>query len=355
MKAIIFGVLVFWVFALTISSCKSLSDSSLNELERQNRQDELCGVKRYNEREDKACGSIYLSKASSRCGVDSYKSKKSKACPGYVSFHEKREYGDKNSNPGCPKGYKPVHRENIYENKTSRSREGSGVSKKVHVRDMVVCHRAEVKKSCRRKEHGIAAYKTCRHSSHGLERYKACERPENGVAEYKKCEFYKNPTEAMAFAGLVERDIPMMRDNIVIHRGNFYAAARNERALGNFIKKYDEDPLYKEAVANLKLKFGSIFGLPYTATNYNSSDQDIKIETFKCVEGDTSGICRSAWGYQITYMWFTENISDLILVRDEMTKFKKMKIVEAVNAIIEHLQKPISTSEAEQKSKEVGK
>ncbi len=330
-------------------SCNSLSDSSLGEIKRKRKESELCGVKSYKRLENKACGTIYQKKTTHHCGVHSYHKKPNKKCPGYRPSETKDHvYSDGSNN--CPDGFRFLNRRKRYVKKKEPGRDGSVISR--HSGYWNTCVRDEVLGECELKEHGVEEYKQCRHRSHGVERYRECERPEHGVAEYKACLFYKTPDEALEFAKRVEQDVPMIRDNMLIHHGNFYMASRNKRSFGNIIKKFEGSPLYREVVSDMKTKFSSTFGEEFVSKDYDGKVDSDDISKYKCKKGnDNSHICKAAFGYQRSLAWFNENIIDLMLVRKDMIKFKKEKIATMVAIVIDKLIKEESLGRLRQADK----
>jgi len=327
------------LFAFYINGCKSTDNSAeLLELQIQNKRHPLCGIERYAEREDRNCGIVYINTQSPHCGVEEYNTGPSKSCPGYLAFQVR--HVDRNA--ACPAGFRDggIHY-------TERHRTHSpGGGKEGHVfegrpiRDYYRrCVIDEYIPTCALPEFGVYNYHFCRHPAHGIERFEVCRRPEHGVESYKQCQFYKSPEEAMEFGRRIESDLPMMRDNLIIHQGNYYAIANQEAAMVSLIARYDGDELYKAAVNDLKLKFGATFGKRYEslAVKPDGKDDAQAILTHECKEGDTSRICQSVWGYQISLQWFQENIKDIETLVADLTKFKQDAIAKSLFTIGEKL------------------
>ena len=126
---------------------------------------------------------------------------------------------------------------------------------------------------------------------------------------------------------------------MLVHHGNFYIYSRNEAAMGSLIKTYEKDPLLKEAVSDFKLKFGSTFGKIYRSEDFKEKVVTTDISKFECGTDDKTNKCKSVIGYQQARKWFAENIKDLNFIKEDMIKFKRAKVVEAVSKVIIRLQK----------------
>lgn len=326
---------IFIYVILTIPilfSCKPEPDSNLTEVTRQYSRDPICGVELYKVRESRQCGEIYRKMRARECGVERYNKRKSKACPGYLPPHS---YTAKaSSQPSCPKGYHASRRWT-----TKRTVGSRNVDREV-TDHYVTCKREEVIASCRRKEFGAELFKSCRHRVNGIEKYKSCRHLSHGVEQYQQCEFYKNPDQALAYAELIESDLPMMRDHLLIHKGNIFALQNSELALACHIKDYEASILARESIESLKIKFTAVFGKHFNSANYDCSAQVESIDEGDCQGSDESPLCRSLLGYRSARKWFEETDRDLSLIIDELRNFGQQKVSEALETVAKYLKNP---------------
>ncbi len=134
----------------------------------------------------------------------------------------------------------------------------------------------------------IVRYKGSRHRAHEIERYKEYEWSKHGIAAYKTCKFYKTPVEAKVFAGMAERDIPVIRDNKMLHHGDFYLTSDDRQSWRSLIKKFEKLTSYRELVVNLKIKFANAFNCKYSDTEYDGRVDNRRVASYKCDENDSS-------------------------------------------------------------------
>lgn len=271
---------------------------------------EECGIESYVSRADPACGvASYISTRSAACGVELHKEQQSKTCPNYLSastgyFRDScpATYQATGSNRSvclerCDECNKPRCTNTAYE---------------------VECSRSEYIPKCRLPAFGVEKYKQCVDPSHGVASYNTCARQEFGVASFNECDIRKTKAELVAYIQGLEPNIDVMGVALVQNTGNLLKLGGNETAMACYIKRWDSDPLYQDAIKELKtIQFPALFGVTYDSNNYDcSSPPPLSVPTESCSDGTSR--CKFQTAYNAALKFFETNKTEVAALLDDI-------------------------------------
>jgi hypothetical protein len=274
---------------------------------------EECGIESFAGRADPACGvTNYISTRSPVCGIETYKEQQSLECPG-------SEAGGEFWSDSCPVGFSIKERRS----RTGRcapnpDRErGGGGGGSCSVNE-VYCTKPSNILTCRLPQFGIDLYKECRNPSHGIENYNTCTREEFGVAQYKECEVRKTRAELTSYIQSLDPNIDVMGVALIQNTGNLLKLGGNETALACYIKRWDSDPLYKDAISELKtIQFPALFGVAYDPNNYDCSNPPpLSVSTQTCSDGTPR--CKFQTAYNAAISFFETNRAEVTALLDDV-------------------------------------
>ncbi len=320
------------VLSLAIVIFVSVCTPSLAALRRA----EECGVERFNSKADEVCGTpTYVLARSDKCGVELYKQQKSKECPGYVSADSNWFRLRGNASESCPQGYQFTG--------STRTITGECCDECSRPRctqiPQVYCSRPETVPTCRLAKFGVERYLECRNLAHGIESFPTCERPEFGVASYNECEIRKTRAELIPYIANLESSIDVMGVALLNSSGNLLKLDRNETGLACYIKRWESDPLYSDAISELKtIQFPALFGVPYDPNKYDcSGSSSFSPPTTAC--SDESPRCKFQTAYNASVEFFRRNreevtalLNDVVARNDETVKAR----LQALNAKLDN-------------------
>ncbi len=327
------------------------------------RREAECGVERYNSGPSPACGEpTYKLARSPACGVERYKEAKSSKCPGFISkdsrwlrdifpcsaaFPGYRETGEtKMEDVPCPDGPGSSGRggrDVLNPNPSYGAASFVSFTPKYNYIACAVrvkrCERPEVIETCRLPDFGVETYNECRNIAHEIESFPTCERPEFGVASYNECEIRKTRAELTAYIANLDPNIDVMGVALLQNTGNLLKLDSNETGLACYIKRWDSDPLFSDAISDLKtIQFPALFGVAYDPSKYNCSGQTVfSLPTTSCSDG--SPRCKFQTAYNASVEFFTRNkdevtalLDDVVARNDETVKAQ----LQALNAKLDN-------------------
>jgi hypothetical protein len=272
---------------------------------------EECGIESYISRADPACGvANYISTRSPVCGIELYKEQASPECPGSVP-----QVGEW-SNGSCSFGYNRTEQSRQVSNADVCAEKDSGPCKPY--RTEYLCVKPGSILTCRLPQFGIDLYKECRNPSHGVESYNTCTREEFGVAQYKECEVRKTRAELTSYIQSLEPNIDVMGVALIQNTGNLLKLSGNETALACYIKRWDSDPLYKDAIMELKtIQFPALFGVAYDPKNYDCSNPPpLNVSNQTC--SDATPRCKFQTAYNAALNFFEVNKAEVTALLDDI-------------------------------------
>ncbi|QMS86086.1 hypothetical protein HUN01_00185 (plasmid) [Nostoc edaphicum CCNP1411] len=277
---------------------------------------EECGIESYVSRADPICGAITTRSAA--CGVEQYKEQQSKTCPGYLSaetlWFKKWNVldSDCSSIPGTKGTYQFTG--NRRQEECIDNCDGCNKPRCVKYAYAIECARTESIPKCRLPAFGAQAYKQCSHPSHG---YNTCAREEFGKV-WKDCEVRKTKAELTAYIEGLSPNIDVMGVALIQNTGNLLKLDGNEIALACYIKRWDSDPLYKDAIEELKtIQFPALFGVTYDSNNYDcSSPPQLTVSTESCSDGTPR--CKFQTAYNAALKFFETNKAEVAALIDDI-------------------------------------
>lgn len=300
----------FTKIAIVLSLCITIFISICPPSFATPRRVEECGVEAYNSKADEICGEpTYKLARTDACEVERYKQQQSKDCPGYISG-DLRIFID-----SCPANYTPTgFKETVcvsYCDECNKPRCTKSENR-------VQCLRREVIPTCRLSKFGVESYKQCRNLKHGIEAYQTCSRPEFGVAQYKECDIRKTKAELIAYIQGLEPNIDVMGVALIQNTGNLLKLSGNETAMACYIKRWESDPLYKDALDELKtIQFPALFGVAYDPNNYDCSNPPpLSVPTESCSDGTPR--CKFQTAYNAALKFFETNKAEVAALLDDI-------------------------------------
>jgi hypothetical protein len=271
---------------------------------------EECGVESYLSRADPVCGvASHVSTRSAACGVELYKEQQSKTCPKYLSASRGYFEGS------CPANYQATgsNRNSCIEmcDECNKPR----CLKKLYE---VECSRSEYIPKCRLPSFGVDKYKQCDDPSHGVASYKTCSMEAFGVASFNECEIRKTKAELTAYIGGLDPNIDVMGVALIQNTGNLLKLSGNETGMACYIKRWESDPLYKDAIEELKtIQFPALFGVTYDSNNYDCTNPpELNVSTESCSDGTPR--CKFQTAYNAALKFFETNKAEVAMLMDDL-------------------------------------
>jgi len=325
----------FTKIAIVLSLCITIFISVCPPSFATPRRVEECGIESYVSKPDSACGILsYISKESPACGVERYKQQKSKECPDYKSAD--RGYFESS----CPVDYSPTG-----SNKTEcvESCDDCNKPRCIKKKYSVECVRSELIPTCSLPKFGVEKYKSCRHPSHEIEAFQTCSLPVFGVAQYKECDIRKTKAELISYIQGLEPNIDVMGVALIQNTGNLLKLGGNETAMACYIKRWESDPLYKDALDELKnIQFPALFGVAYDPSNYDCSNPPpLSVSTESCSDGTPR--CKFQTAYNAALKFFETNKAEVAALLDDIasrTDGTYKTQLESLNATLDSYYKP---------------
>jgi hypothetical protein len=283
---------------------------------------QMCGVESYRAIEDAACGvALYSVKESAACGVASYNQRTSMACPGSIPAGDANvvttggcSRGDAPGPGGCPGGYGDRGVAQATTECSSHAGHGDPIVRTVVTRQERACRRDDAPQTCRLPQFGVERFNACRHASHGVERYNTCALPQFGVAAYKSCTFYLTPEQAREYVKSHAQLVDYMGQQMLTGRGHFHAFKSDQNGLGCAIRKYGDDPLYADVVADLKTIFSVTFGVEYATAHLDCGGGGVvdidSVDASTCPDADVTNVCKAWRTYYGAKRWLTVTQTD---------------------------------------------
>jgi hypothetical protein len=272
---------------------------------------EECGIESFVSRSDPACGvANYISTRSAACGVELYKEEQSETCPGYLNANTQLFANS------CPTTYQPTGR--AFRGECLETCTECEKPRCIKTRNDVECSRSEYIPKCRLPSFGVEQFKQCVDPSHGVANYNTCTREEFGVAQYKECEVRKTRAELTSYIQSLDPNIDVMGVALIQNTGNLLKLGGNETALACYIKRWDSDPLYTDAISELKtIQFPALFGVAYDPNNYDCSNPPLlSVSTQTCSDGTPR--CKFQTAYNAAISFFETNRAEVTALLDDV-------------------------------------
>lgn len=286
-----------------------------------------CGVERYKSQISPACGvEFYNIGRSPECGDEVYNVGPDMSCPGSQPEVIERVKGRHSGSCGqikCSDGRRTV----------LLSCTEPSPPQPLSVKPLgsiagpfeMNCIRDAVPAQCEMAQFGVALYKECRAQNHGIQSYNSCARAEFGVAEYHDCAIRKTTDELVEYLGDVEPHVDVYGYNLISSHGDFMKV-QSKPALGCFITKYSQDPLYSEIIKDLKFYFSSAYRELFDEKTFHTeycqslatSSQIPNIESSECAESSKEGVCFHVNAYRASKQWLRSNAEEVSLLQKDI-------------------------------------